>query len=331
MDLHYAVIFLVAIALFLSFHTALADNSTGMPWKITIRQNGTGPSSTIFWPPELQAREGDAITWINNDTTAHTITSGVAQHLNYSGKLFDSDVLNPGQEYTFKIPSGEWSAYYYFCKIHPWMTGKIDVSNAYLGRSPAFTIATDKNSYFTDDIIQISGVVNDTSQIMPLTIQVFNDQRNMVFSDKTSILSDNSFAYKLKATSAIFKSPGIYKIKGYYGFPATVTDVNFFFNGQNQNSTNTNPASYKIPYWVKSTAKWWSQNKIGDADFVSGIQFLITTGDLKTSMPVHPSAKTGIIPTWVKSTAGWWADGTVSDPDFISSIQYLIDHGIITF
>ncbi|MDE1765503.1 MAG: hypothetical protein KGI27_04405 [Thaumarchaeota archaeon] len=329
MDLRYVAIFSIGLMLFLSSHAALADNNSGISWKIAFKKNGTSANSTIFWPPELQARQGDMITWMNNDTTAHTITSGVTEHLNYSGKVFDSGVLSPGQEYSFKIPSGVWSAYYYFCRIHPWMTGKIDVSDAYLGKSPISTISTDKNSYSSGDTMQISGIVNDTSQIMPLTIQIFDSQRNMVFSDRTNLLSDDSFMYKLKVTNTVFKTSGIYKIKGYYGFPATVTDVNFFFNGQNQNSTNTNSDSYKIPYWVKNTAKWWSQNQISDNDFIKGIQFLITTGDLKTNMPAHASMKTNIIPTWVKSTAGWWADGTISDADFISSIQYLIDHGII--
>ena len=33
-----------------------------------------------------------------------------------------------------------------------------------------------------------------------------------------------------------------------------------------------------IPDWVKNNAGWWADDLIGDADFVSGIQFLITEG-----------------------------------------------------
>ncbi|SRR5579885_24123 len=322
MDLRYYMIFSISLMIFLSAHLAFADNS-GIPWKVTIKRNGIDTNSTVFWPAELQARPGDTILWINNDTTAHTITSGVADRMNYSGKIFDSGILNPGQEYSFKIPAGIWSAYYYFCKIHPWMTGKIDVGDAYLGRSPLFTITTDKESYYSNDIIRISGVVNDTTQIMPLAIQVFDSQRNMVFSDSTNLLTNHRFQYELK--SSIFKNSGTYKIKAFYGFPATFTDVNFFFNSQTISADTT---SYKIPYWVKNNAKWWSQGQISDYDFVKGIQFLISKGDLKTNIS-NQSSKANVIPSWIRSDAGWWASGTVSDEEFIASIQYLIDHGII--
>lgn len=305
-----------------------ADNST-IPWKVTIMRNGTSANNTGFWPPELQARQGETVTWTNNDTVAHTITSGVANHLNYSGKIFDSGILNPGQVFSFKIPSGVWSAYYYFCQIHPWMSGKIDVGTAYLEKSPIFTVTTDKRSYSNNESILISGVVNDTSQIMPLTIQIFDSQRNLVFSGSTNLLDDHSFSYKLSATNFIFKKTGNYKIKTFYGFPATVTDVNFFFYSQSENHTNNGANSFKIPYWIKNNAKWWSQNQISDQDFIKGIQFLIEAGDLKTYNSSQPLTKTDIIPSWVRNDAGWWSNGTVSDEEFISSIQYLIDHGII--
>jgi hypothetical protein len=36
-----------------------------------------------------------------------------------------------------------------------------------------------------------------------------------------------------------------------------------------------------IPAWVKNNAGWWANDLIGDSDFVSGIQFLITEGIMK--------------------------------------------------
>jgi plastocyanin len=326
MNLHYYVVFSIGIMLLLSSHTVFADNSN-ISWKITIKKNGTDSNSTIFWPPELQVRQGDTLMWINNDTTSHAITSGMPDHLNYSGKIFDSGVLNPGQSYSFKIPHDIWSAYYYFCKIHPWMTGKIDVGIAYLGKSPAFTITTDKESYSNNETMQISGVVNDTSQIMPLRIQIFDSQRNMVFSDSTNLLSDHSFRYQLKTSNSIFKTTGYYKIKAFYEFPATVTDVNFFFNNLSQNTAYTSLSSFKIPYWVKNNAKWWSQNQISDEDFIKGIQFLIMPEDLKSNL--LSQASTNVIPPWIKNDASLWSSGAISDGEFISSMQYLIDHSII--
>ena len=37
-------------------------------------------------------------------------------------------------------------------------------------------------------------------------------------------------------------------------------------------------SSQEIPAWVKNNAGWWSEDLIGDSDFVSGIQYLITEG-----------------------------------------------------
>lgn len=324
MDLRYFVVFFIGLMMIFISHNAVADSSQ-IPWKITIKKNGTNANDTIFWPNEIQARQGDSIMWINNDTTAHTVTSGMPDHMNYSGKIFDSGILDPGKQYTFDIPQGVWSAYYYFCKIHPWMTGKIDVEDAYLGKSSEFIIMTDKTAYSINDNMQISGTVNGTYQHMPLAIQIFDDQRNMVFSDSTIPHLDRTYVYDLKVANSIFKKPGNFKIKGYYGFPATVTDANFLVN-QNVPSGSNSP---EIPHWVKNNAKWWSQNQISDGDFIKGIQFLVTTGDLKTAMSTSQSPQSDTIPAWIRSSAGWWSDGKISDNEFLSGIQYLIDHGII--
>jgi len=84
----------------------------------------------------------------------------------------------------------------------------------------------------------------------------------------------------------------------------------------------------QIPSWIKSNAKWWSENTIGDSDFVSGIQYLIQKGIMKVPATASQN-KVSEIPTWVKNNAGWWADGTITDSDFLSGIQYLVKGGII--
>ena len=33
--------------------------------------------------------------------------------------------------------------------------------------------------------------------------------------------------------------------------------------------------SQSIPKWIKNNAAWWSEQQIGDSDFVSGIEYLI--------------------------------------------------------
>ena len=318
----HGITFLFLVFLIMPISHAFADSSS-IPWKITIKTN-PGVNSTLFWPPEIHARQNETIQWINNDTITHTVTSGVPDHPEYYGKLFDSDIISPGATYSLKIPAHQWSAYYYFCKIHPWMVGKLDVGVAYLGNSPDFNIETDKIAYSEGETVRISGIINNTDQITPVTIQVFDDQRNLVFQDKTSMLQDHSFLYEFKAINSIFKTSGDYKIKSYYGFPSTITDVNISYN-QTQSSSNT----YQIPHFVKNNAKWWASGEITSNDFINGIQFLIKNGHMVIHTTSMSKVESNLIPVWIKYNAGNWSSGNVSDNEFAANISYLINHGII--
>jgi len=319
----YAIVFLFVIFFITSTSHAFADSSS-IPWKVTIKTN-PGVNSTSYWPPEIQARQNDTIQWINNDTITHTVTSGVPDKIAYYGKIFDSNIISPGGTYSLKIPAHEWSAYYYFDKIHPWMTGKIDVGVAYLGTSPDFNVETDKEVYSDGDTIRISGIVTNTDQITPVTIQIYDNQRNLVFLNQTNILQDHSFLYEFKATKSIFKTDGDYKIKSYYGFPSTITDVNISLN-QTQSSVSD---TYYIPQYIKNNAKWWAVGEITDNEFINAIQFLIKNGYMTIHASNTSKINSQIIPIWIKYNAGNWTAGNVSDEEFASSISYLIDHGII--
>ena len=84
-----------------------------------------------------------------------------------------------------------------------------------------------------------------------------------------------------------------------------------------------------IPDWVRNNAGWWSQGKISDDDFLSGIQFLIKQKLILVDD--SSSAKTSdAIPDWVRNNAGWWSQGNISDQDFLSGIEFLISKGIIS-
>jgi hypothetical protein len=109
--------------------------------------------------------------------------------------------------------------------------------------------------------------------------------------------------------------------------PATMQ----FDIGQTKSDAQPTPeAQTNIPNWIRNNAKWWADGTIGDADFVSGIQFLIKEGILRIP-PTETGKQSGSnqIPAWVKNNAKWWADGTITDSDFIKGIQFLVSQGII--
>ena len=86
----------------------------------------------------------------------------------------------------------------------------------------------------------------------------------------------------------------------------------------------------QIPSWIKNNAKFWSDGKITDSDFVSGIQYLINQKIIKIPPASSSSgAKSDTIPSWVKNAAKFWADGQTTDKDFVNGLQYLITNGII--
>jgi len=90
-----------------------------------------------------------------------------------------------------------------------------------------------------------------------------------------------------------------------------------------------NEQQIQIPSWIKNTAKWWYEGKIGDSEFTKGIQYLIQN-KMMVVPPIHSSmTKENKIPAWVKNDAGWWANGSISDIEFVAGIQYLINNGII--
>ena len=94
-------------------------------------------------------------------------------------------------------------------------------------------------------------------------------------------------------------------------------------------SVIVNPAQFSIPSWVKNVAGFWCQDKIDDASFVEGIQYLIDSGIIVIPATSESFNETQEVPQWVKNNACWWSDGSITDEDFASGIAYLVREGII--
>lgn len=76
--------------------------------------------SNSYNPNPIEIKVGDTVTWINNDSSPHTVTSSSSKDIN-----FDSDVLRKDERFSFTFDrKGE---YPYFCTLHPSMVGTIVV------------------------------------------------------------------------------------------------------------------------------------------------------------------------------------------------------------
>jgi len=89
------------------------------------------------------------------------------------------------------------------------------------------------------------------------------------------------------------------------------------------------PEGVLIPDWIKFNSGWWAEGKIGDNDFVRGIEFMIQEDIIKISPTVAIENEQTSIPQWIRNNASWWSDGKIDDKSFVQGIQFLIQNGII--
>ena len=93
--------------------------------KVTIPE-GAGIQKigqTYFDPEVIQVASGTKVIWENTDNTIHTVTSGNPN--DGPDGVFDSELISSGDsfEYTFTSPGKQD----YYCIVHPWMMGSVDV------------------------------------------------------------------------------------------------------------------------------------------------------------------------------------------------------------
>jgi len=89
---------------------------------------GCEETNECWDPAEITIGVGETVTWSNDDTAAHTVTSGTAADSDSVGAVFDSSLFMAGT--TWSVTLDEEGEYPYFCMVHPWMAGMIIVGEA---------------------------------------------------------------------------------------------------------------------------------------------------------------------------------------------------------
>ena len=84
---------------------------------------GCEADHTCYVPEIITVWSGTIVTWKNDDSAAHTVTSGNPS--NGSNGIFDSDLFVTGAIFTHEFDKR--GTYDYFCLIHPWMIGTVIV------------------------------------------------------------------------------------------------------------------------------------------------------------------------------------------------------------
>jgi len=91
-----------------------------IPMKVS--RPGCDIEDICYIPSNIIVEKGKSVTWLNEDSSFHSVTSGF--YPEPSG-LFDSGHLDPYQSYTLSFD--EIGTYDYFCTLHPWMFAQVIV------------------------------------------------------------------------------------------------------------------------------------------------------------------------------------------------------------
>ena len=118
---------LLPLVLMTAFLVIVATQSAFAETEVTIPNEAALPScadsGSCFLPSEVTIGVGETVTWVNDSTTIHTVTSGNPDD-GFDG-IFDSGIIM-GED-TFSHTFTEAGQYEYFCSIHPWMQGTVMV------------------------------------------------------------------------------------------------------------------------------------------------------------------------------------------------------------
>ncbi len=84
---------------------------------------GCEETDECYLPYEMTVGAGTTVSWSNDDTAAHTVTSGLPSE--GTDGLFDSGLFAAGE--TYEVTFNDTGTFDYFCMVHPWMTGIVNV------------------------------------------------------------------------------------------------------------------------------------------------------------------------------------------------------------
>lgn len=91
-----------------------------MPTKVS--RPGCEETDRCYIPSMIVVDSGNQVTWVNEDSAFHSVTSGFYGD---PTELFDSGYLDPFESYTLTFD--ETGIYDYHCTLHPWMKGQVIV------------------------------------------------------------------------------------------------------------------------------------------------------------------------------------------------------------
>jgi len=90
-----------------------------------VSRPGCEKTDSCYTPSKIVIKQGNSVTWVNEDAAFHSVTSG---YYDEPSEIFDSGYLDPEESFTFIFEN--IGIYDYFCTLHPWMKGQVIVESS---------------------------------------------------------------------------------------------------------------------------------------------------------------------------------------------------------
>jgi len=156
------IICIIFTTFVISPHFAFAET-----FQVSIAQGSSSSGSgcqdvpNCYDPFETTIMQGDSVKWTNDDTAAHTVTSGTSQEGPDGFFASDPSLIIAGNMYTQVFDSIPPDDYTYFCLVHPWMKGIVHLLPNAVGGE---IIPLDTTS------LLLAGTYSNTSWLIPVIV-----------------------------------------------------------------------------------------------------------------------------------------------------------------
>jgi len=162
---YFFILLLVPILISISINDVFAASTTvDVPTGTSVP--GCEQTNSCFLPSSVSINVGDTVTWYNSDTAAHTVTSGTGT----PDGTFDSSLFMSGSSYSVTFTQS--GTYPYFCMVHPWMQGVVNVQGAPSIEYYSIQVSVSPSTVLEDEVAVISGQLYASQYISGYEVSV---------------------------------------------------------------------------------------------------------------------------------------------------------------
>ena len=111
------VVLIVTFAVGVHFSSTSETSNSAQPTSVDSLDVLIDVFDYKYHPADISIPRGAEVTWVNDDKAPHTATERNSQ--------WDTTVISEGEGVLIKFSRP--GTYYYYCTIHPYMTGKLTV------------------------------------------------------------------------------------------------------------------------------------------------------------------------------------------------------------